>query len=224
MAGNDEYEIVLIENETDARICAKLIAEEFVLHNPLTIHDGTTVEELFDEWLWPLMTEVLDEKLSFFARHRPTNEIVAAIIANDLYLYCEKHPYDASDSAPSHPTDNFYTDMRDRFVNHDFGQKLKPNMVLNISVDATRSQHAGKGLITQLSTRICNHARDTKGFQYAFVQTCHPATRHIYVKKMHGIEKTILDPATWKKKKDSESCPAKDYKGEPIVNILIELK
>ncbi|UJR23950.1 hypothetical protein I4U23_026918 [Adineta vaga] len=77
----------------------------------------------------------------------------------------------------------------------------------------------------KLSTHLCNYARDQRGFQYAFVQTTHPATRNIFVKKMNGEEKTIVDPATWiwKKKDDGLSCPFKDYVGEPTVNVLIKL-
>ncbi|CAF2868304.1 unnamed protein product [Rotaria sp. Silwood2] len=225
MASYDEYEIVLIENETDARLCAKLIAEEFALHNSLAIFNQQTVEYLFDKWLWPLMIDVLDQKLSFFVRHHPTNEVVAATIASDLFLLCEKHPYDASSPASNDPMVDLFQEMRNRFVHHDFDQKLQPNMVLCISAGATKSKHSGKSLAAQLRTHICDHARDTKGFQYAFIQTTNPATRHIYVKKMNGKETSILDPATWlwKKKNDGLSRPAKDYRGEPIVNILVKL-
>ncbi|CAF1091909.1 unnamed protein product [Rotaria sp. Silwood1] len=225
MASDDEYEIALIDNETDARLCAKLIAEEFASHNPLSTFNQVTAEHLFDKWLWPLMIDVLDEKLSFLIRHRPTNEIIAATIANDLFLLCEKHPYDASSPASSDPMVDLFEEMRDRFVHHDFDQKLQPNMVLCISAGATQSKYAGKNLAVQLRTRICDHARDTKGFQYAFIQTTNPATRHIYVKKMNGKEMSILDPGTWlwKKKGDDLSCPLASYKGEPIVNILVKL-
>ncbi|CAF1048866.1 unnamed protein product [Rotaria sordida] len=225
MASNNEYEIALIDNETDARLCAKLIAEEFALHNPLSIFNQVTAEHLFDKWLWPLMIDVLDEKLSFLVRYRPTNEIIAATIANDLYLVCEKYPYDPFSPASIDPMVDLFEEIRDRFVHHDFDQKLQANMVLCISAGATRSQHSGKSLGIQLRTRICDHARNTKGFQYAFIKTNNPATRHIYVKKMNGKEMSILDPATWvwKKKGDGLSCPVKDYKGEPIVNVLVKL-
>jgi GNAT superfamily N-acetyltransferase len=226
MASNDEYEIALIENETDARLCTKLIAEEFALSNPLSVFAQSTAENLYDTWLWPLMIDVLDEKLSFLVRHRPTNEIVAAIIASDLFLLREKHPYDASSPASNDPMADLFGEMRDQFVHHDLNQKLKPNMVLCISACATQSKHSGKGVAAQLAARVCDYARDITGFQYAFVQTTHPRTRYIYVKKMNGKEMTILDPATWlwKKKDDGLSRPIKDYKGEPIVNILLKLK
>jgi hypothetical protein len=226
MTSNDEYEIAIIENETDARLCTKLIAEEFALSNPLSVFNQSTPEQLYDTWLWPLMLDVLDEKLSFLVRHRPTNEIVAAIIASDLFLLCEKHPYDASSPPSNGPMADLFDEMRDRFVHHDLQQKLKLNMVLCISAGVTQSKHSGKGLAAQLRIHVCNYARDTKGFQYAFIQTTNAATRHIYVKKMNGKEMTILDPATWlwKKKGDGLLRPVKDYKGEPIVNILVKLK
>jgi hypothetical protein len=225
-SSNDEYEIAIIENETDARLCTELIAEEFALSNPLSVFDQSTAEHLYDTWLWPLMIDVLDEKLSFLVRHRPTNEIVAAIIASDLFLLCEKYPYDASSPASNNPMVDLFDDMRDRFVHHDLNQKLKLNMVLCISAGATQSKHSGKGVAAQLRARVCDYARNTKGFEYAFIQTVHPATRHIYVNKMNGKEMTILHPATWlwKKKDDGLSRPIKDYKGEPIVNILLKLK
>jgi GNAT superfamily N-acetyltransferase len=226
MASNDEYEIAIIENETDARLCAKLIAEEFALYNPLSVFNHSTAEKLYNSWFWPLMNDVLDETLSFLVRHRPTNEIVAAIIASDLFLFREKHPYDAAGPASNDPMVDLFDEMDDRFVHHDFHEELKPNMVLCISDGATQAKHSGKGVATQLRAHVCDHARDTKGFQYASIQTAHAATRHIYVKKMNGKEMTILDPATWlwKKKGDGLSRPVKDYKGEPIVNILVKLK
>lgn len=223
MANNEEYEIGIIENESDAHLCAKLIAQEFALHNPLSVYDQLTAEQLFDEWLWPLILDVFNQKLSFFVRHRSTNQFVAAIIASDLFLYCKKHPYDPSGPASNIPSADLFDEMRDRFVTHDLGQELKPNMVLCISAGATRIEHAGKGVASQLRSRLLDYARDTKGFQYAFIQTTNAATRHIYIKKMNGQEKTILDPATWIwKKGDGVTCPAKDYKGEPVVNILVK--
>lgn len=225
-SGDDEYDILLIENETDARLCAKLIAEEFALSNPLSVFRQATPQQLDDEWLWPLMKDVLNEKLSFIVRHRPTNKIVAAIIACDLFFLCEKHPYNVSDPASDNPLADLFDDMRDRFVNHDFHQKLRPNLVLCIAAGATQSQHSGKGVAAQLRTRVCNYARDVKGFEYAFIQTAHPATRHIYTKKLNGKEMTKLDPATWvwQKSGDGLSCPIQGYKGEPIINILVKLK
>ncbi|CAF3388157.1 unnamed protein product [Rotaria sp. Silwood2] len=209
MASNDEYEIVLIENEIDACLCAKLLAEEFAAHNPLSIFNQATAKQSFDQWAWPFMINALDKKLSFLIGHRSTNEIVAVIIASNLFLYCEKHPYDASSPASHHPTNDLLAEMLDQFIHP----------------GATRSKHSGKTLGAQLRAHVCTHARNTKGFQYAFIQTCNPATRHIHVKKMNGKEMTILDPATWlwKKKDDGLSCPFKDYKDEPIVNIFLNL-
>ncbi|CAF4602061.1 unnamed protein product, partial [Rotaria sp. Silwood2] len=126
---------------------------------------------------------------------------------------------------PHRPTTDLFAEMLDQFIHRDFNQELKPNTVLYIIAGATRSKHSGKTLGAQLRAHVCTHARNTKGFQYAFIQTCNPATRHIHVKKMNGKEMTILDPATWlwKKKDDGLSCPFKDYKDEPIVNIFLNL-
>ncbi|CAF4759527.1 unnamed protein product [Rotaria sp. Silwood1] len=224
MACSNEYEIALIDNEIDARLCAKLISEEFTSHTPLTVYSQRTADDYFNQRSWPLMIDLLDQKLSFLARHRPTNEIVAVITGGDLYLYCKRHPYDALSPA-SHPVQDLYAEMLNHFVHDDFGKELVPNMVLKISAGATRSDHAGKGLATQLRFHLCNYARDTRGFQYAFIQTGHSATRHIYVKKMNGKEMRILYPANWlwNKKDDGLSRPFKDYKDEPVVNILVNL-
>jgi hypothetical protein len=192
----------------------------------MTVSYQSTAEKLLDTWSWPLVREKLDQKLSFLIRHRSTKEIVAVIIAGDLFLSCEKHPYDASSPASASPWTDLFTEMRDQFVHHDLEQKLKPNMVLEISAVATQSKHTGKSIATQFSTRVCDYAQDTKGFQYAFAQTNNPATRSIFVNKMNGKETTIVDPAIWlwKKKDDGLSRPFNGYKGEPIVNILIQLK
>ncbi len=89
-------------------------------------------------------------------------------------------------------------------------------MILYTAAGATRYEQSSKSIAAKLRARVC----DTKGFQYAFVKTSHPATRYIYTNTMNGKRMTILDPATqlWKKKGD-----VKHYKGEPIVNILVEL-
>ncbi|CAF1379673.1 unnamed protein product [Rotaria sordida] len=126
------------------------------------------------------MIDVLDQKLSFLIQHRPTNDIVAVITDTDLYLHCKKHPYDVF-SPPSDPVQDLYAEMLNKFVYYDFDKELKPNMVLKISAGATRSDHTGKGLAVKLRANLCNYARDTQGLQYAFVQTDHSATRHIYV-------------------------------------------
>jgi len=137
MNSNDEYEIAIIENETDAHLCAKLLAEEFALSNPISVFNRSTAEYLYNTWLWPLMMDALDEKLSFLVRHCPTNEIVAAIIACDLFSLCIKHSYDAFSPASNDPWIDLFDEMRDQFVHHDLDQKLKPNMVLGIIAGAT---------------------------------------------------------------------------------------
>jgi hypothetical protein len=91
------------------------------------------------------MHNVLNEKLSFLVRYRSTNEIVAAIIASDLFALCNKHPYDSSGPASNDPMIDLFGEMLDRFIHHDLDQKLKPNMVLCMSAGATQSKHVGKG-------------------------------------------------------------------------------
>ncbi|CAF3551016.1 unnamed protein product [Rotaria sp. Silwood1] len=225
MASNDEYETVLIDNDTDAHLCAKLLAEEFASNNALSILNQSTAEDIYNEWSWPLLIDVLDKKLSFLTRHSRTNEIAATIIAHDLFTYCEKNPFDATSPPPYDPAVDLHDEMFHRFVQHDFEQELKPNMVLFISAVVTQFKHTGKKLAAQLSTHACKHAKDTKGFRYAFVQTSSAATRHIYSKKMNGKEIAIVDPATWiwKRTDDVLSRPFKDYKGEPVANILVDL-
>ncbi|CAF4276128.1 unnamed protein product [Rotaria sp. Silwood2] len=224
MENSDDYEITLLDNEIDARLCAKLAAEEFALNNPLTIFNQTTAEELFEEWFLPLMVDGFNQKLSFFIRHRPTNEIVATIMSSDLYSYCEQHPHDALSPPSQNPTEDLFSELIHEFVHHEFKQELKPNMVLFIIDGVTHSKYTGKNLATKLRIHLCNYARDIKGFQYAFVQTTHPATRHIYVKKMNGKEMRVVDLATWqwKKKGDGSSYPFKHYHNEPVVNILVD--
>jgi len=220
----DEYTYEVIDNENDARICAQLLAEEFVSHNPIIICDQLTSQRMFDEDTWPFMMEVLDERLSFLARHRHSGEIVATICGCDLYLDHERHPYDPSSAPSSITCFDLLDEMDDIFIHRDFGQELKPNVVLKIVMGATRAEHSGKSVGTQLRTFMCKYARDTRKFQYALAQTTNQATRHIYVNKMGGKELTIIDPKTWIwKKKDDRLCPYKDYSGGPVPNILIKL-
>jgi hypothetical protein len=221
----DEYDFEVIDNITDARTCAQLIAEEFATHNLIAIYDQRTPQSFFDEESWPSMTNLFDQKLSMLARHRGSGEIVAALTAGDLYLTNKKHPYNVSSPPARVPIRDLFDEMNDIFIRHDFCQELRANMVLNIDLGATRAQHSGKGVGYRLTKAVCDHARNTKGFQYAHVQVTHIATRHMYVDKMGGKELTIVDPTTWiwKKKGDSLSCPYKNYQGGCIPNIIVKL-
>lgn len=224
MTNTNEYIYEVIDNEHDARICAKLLAEEFVAHNPMIIFDQLTSERMFNEDTWPFMKDVLNERLSILARHRQSGEIIATICACDLYLIQKKHPYDSSSDPSSIIFFDLLDDLDQMFIYQDFKQELKPNMVLQIVMGATRVEHSSKGVGTQLRTFMCNYARDNRGFQYALAQTTNPATRHIYINKMNGKELSMIDPTTWIwKKKGDEICPYKDYKGGSIPNILINL-
>jgi hypothetical protein len=224
MTNLDEYTYEVIDNENDARVCAQLLSEEFIAHNSMIIFDGLTSERMFNEDTWPSMIDVLNERLSFLARHRHSGRIVATICACDLYLAQQKHPYDSSSAPSTIPFFDLLDEMDQIFLHQDFGQQLKPNMFLQIIMGATLAEHSNKGVATQLRSIMCKHARDIRGFQYALAQTTNQATRHIYMDKMGGKQLTVVDPTTWIwKKKGDEICPYKDYKGGAIPNILIRL-
>jgi hypothetical protein len=91
-----------------------------------------TTEHHFEQISLHFILKVLDEHLSFFARQRATQEIVGCIIAGDFYLSrLHQKPYTGFDA---------FTDLLkkldDMFV-RDLGEELKPNMVLDISIQAT---------------------------------------------------------------------------------------
>jgi hypothetical protein len=222
---DDEYAYEIINNERDARLCAQLIAEEFATRHPITIFDRITTRSFFDEYSWPLLANVLDEQLSFLARHRPSDEIIGAVIVGDLYLSQQKYPYDISHPPKVIPVHDLYDELNDAFIRRDFDQELKPNTVLQIMVTAVRSEHTGNGVASQLHVLMCDRARDTKGFRYAFVQATNPIVRHIYVNKMNGKELTIIDPTKWRWKKQNDRLlyPYNNYKDDVITNILIKL-
>lgn len=222
----DEYSIVPIDNADDARHCAEFLAVEFVRSNPLSICLGSSIEHIFDEWLWPLMIDSLHDKLSFLVRDRQTNEIIAAIVANDMFHYCEKYPHHPSNFPSADPVTDFFAETRHDFVKNELGQLLKENLIVNIAAGATKSSYTNRGVAVKLRQYLCEYARDYRGFQYAFVQIAHPATRHIYVNKMNGKITRSLDPGKWFLERISQydqSSPLKNYHDEPIDNILIEL-
>ncbi|CAF0870078.1 unnamed protein product [Rotaria sp. Silwood1] len=224
MKHNDEYTYEIIENETDALICAQLISEEFVRHNPIVVYDQVSAEEFFNERSWPFMMDVFDERLSFLARHRHSNEIVGAITAGDLFVHNQNHPYDEFGIPSTIPHHDLLADMANQFINNDFNQQLEPCLVLHIGVGATRAQHSRKGVASRLRRLLCNYARDIKGFQYAFVQVTNPITKHIYTNKLNAQIVRIIDPTRWAwTKKNCQLYPYKDYKNEPLYNVLLEL-
>ncbi|CAF1409920.1 unnamed protein product [Rotaria sp. Silwood1] len=222
----NEYIYEIIDNETDARYCAQLLAEEFSAHNPMTYFDQITPTYFLNETSWPLMKDMFPEYLSFLVRHRSTGDIIGALIAGDLYLQHEKQQLcNTSDMLHNIPLDDLLEEMDNLFITRDFGQELKPNMVLHIEMCAIRKQYSGKGIGNQIVKVACDHAHHKHGFQYVLAQVTNDATRHIFLNKMGGKEVTIIDPTTWIwKKNDNESiCPYKDYKGGVIPNILIKL-
>ncbi|CAF2678903.1 unnamed protein product [Rotaria sp. Silwood2] len=225
MTNVDEYTYEVINNENDAQVCARLIAEEFTSRNLLTIFDKISLGRFFELVSWPWMAEALDQRLSLLTRHRSSGEIIAAIITMDLFVIRKKYPYDASSSPAVMPIEDLSDEMDEIFIRQDFGKELISNMVLYILMGATRVQHSSKGVASRLRVVMCDHARNTQGFQYAIIQSTNQLTRHIYVDKMGGKELRIVDPRTWiwKKNDDGLSCPYKDYKGESISIILIKL-
>lgn len=222
---SNEYEYEIIKNERDARLCAQLTAEEFTGHNPITFFHNLTSDILFNQRAWPLLADVVDEQLSFLARHRSSGEIVAAAIAGDLFLAHSKRPYNVESPAHFLAMGDLFHEIDHLFISRDFGKELQPNLVLNIIATAVRGEHSGQGLASQLTKMLCDHARKSKGFQYAFVQSTHPAARHIYLNKMCGRQVSLIDPTIWlwKKKFDRLLYPYKDYSDDLIENILIEL-
>jgi ribosomal protein S18 acetylase RimI-like enzyme len=171
------------------------------------------------------MKDMFHERLSFLARHYSSGEIVGAIVAGDFYTYHHKHPFNDSTPPQIIPVNDLLDEMDNLFITRDFGEELRSNLILHITVGAVRDQHSGKGVASQMSIAMCNYARDKYGFKYALVQVTNQITRHIYLNKMNGKEITIIDPTTWiwKKKNIGLVYPYKDYKGGLIPNILIQL-
>lgn len=224
MADN-EYIYGIIDNETDARQCAQLLAEEFAVHNPITVFEKATSARFFDETSWPIARQMFPEHLSVFARKRSINEIVGAIIAGDLYLEQEQEKLQ-HDCGVTHsiPIDSLLEELTYLFIERDFGQELKPNMVLYIELCGMRSQYSGKGIAHQMLKMVFDQARN-KGFQYVLAQVTHKATQHIFINKMGGKELSVIDPQTWAWKNEDGGLmyPFKDYQGGPVPNILVKL-
>lgn len=225
MVDNAEYTYEIIDNASDARLCAQLLAEAFALHNPMAPFHQMPIQQYYDEFMMPILNEVLDERLSFLARYRRSGEIVGAIVAGDLYLHHQKHPYEPTSGPQKVALSDLMQELKDLFLRRDLDRELEPQMVLHIRVGGTHASHSNKGVATGLRKALCAYARDIRGFQYAFVQVNNEATRHVYVDKLGGNEMSKFNPSTWRWKKqgDGLSCPYSDYKGGPIPNILVNL-
>ena len=224
--GENDYIYETIETEEDARTCARLIADEFSLHNDLTRFDQITPERFFDDCSWPIVSDMYNEGLCFLARHRLSNEIVGSLIAGDLYSHAvQTNSTDASKTSYTIPLDYLLEEMDELFIKKDFGRELEPNMVLHIEMCAVRAQHSGRKIASQILTKACENARDRRGFQYALAQVVHDATRHLFIDKLGGIVLSTIDPKTWLWKHDDGECtvPYKDYSGPAIPNVLLQL-
>lgn len=218
-----DYIYELITNEHDARACARLIADEFTAHNPITTFDQLTPAHFFEQTAWPAMHDMFAEQLSFLARHRTSGEVVAATIAGDLYLHQQrKH---RSTVACAIAVDALIDELDELFVSRDFGQELHANVVVYAPLMAVRSSHAGRGILVRMLQILCDHARQSKCFQYMLVQVTHQATRHIFINKFGGREGTTIDPTTWlwQRKGTEPTYPYKEYTGGLIPNILVKL-
>lgn len=218
-----EYTYEIIANDNDAREAAQLIAEEFAAHNPITRFDRIPPQQFYDVCAWPIMQQAWPEGLSFLARQRSTGQIVAATTAGDLYLQHQNQQ--PAERLHEIAVDDLLSEMDHLFVSRDFGEELKANMVLHITLGAVRNAHAGKGIASELRKTLCDYARERNGFEYVLVQTTNPATRHIYLNKMNGKEMTVVDPTNWRWRKNDEEWiyPYKDYQGGLIPNILVRL-
>jgi hypothetical protein len=225
MVDHDDYTYEIIDNALDAQLCAQLLAEAFALHNPMASFHQMSTQQYYDAFMMPILNEVLEERLSFLARHRLSGEIAGVVVAGDMYLHHQKHSYVPTSGPQSVALSDLMQELEDLFLRRDFDQELKPQMVLHISVGGTRTSHSNKGVATGLRKAVCAHARDKRGFQYAFVQVNNVATQHIYLDKLGGKELSKVDPSTWiwKKKGDGLSCPYRDYEGGSIPNILVNL-
>ena len=221
---DDEYQYEIIDKHEDGRRVAMIIAEEFVTHNPFSIFNKETCHEFFEDVSWPLVRDLIDEKLSMLVRHRLSQEIVGIIAAGDFFLFHRKPDLKEKSLTQPNAVADLFEELDNNFVYHDFCQELKPNLVLQIVFVAFRSHHSGQGLATRLSKILCDYARDSKGFRYAFVQTTHPSTEKIYVEKMGGQVLSACDVTTWLwKKTDGSTYPFREYQGRSIPNILIDL-
>jgi hypothetical protein len=218
MTDDQNYSYEVLTTNEDARTCAQLISNVFTKSNAVTMSYGMTTEEHFEETSLPLVNNVLDEHLSFFARDKTTQEIVGCIITNDFYLSWLSHDL----STAIHSLTDLFYELDDMFVNN-LDEELKPNTILQIGLMAIKEGEADKGLATHLSLVACEHARQTRGFRYAHVQPTHPATKHIYLKKFNGKIVSEIDPTTWIWQRGGNTIPYREWITESIPNILFSL-
>jgi hypothetical protein len=218
MTDDANYSYEVLTSNDDARVCAQLSANSFTKSNAITMFHGATTEQHFEKISLPVINKVLNEHLSFFARHRITQEIVGCIIVGDFYLNRLRHePY-----TRFHSFADFIEELSDMFVSN-LEEELKPNTILHISLMATKESEVGKGLATRLSQLACEHARQTRGFRYAHVQVTHPAIKHIYLKKFKGKIVSEIDPTTWVWQRNGNIMPYKEWTIGPLPNILFSL-
>ena len=104
------------------------------------------------------MKDMFDEKLSFLARHRSSDEIIGTILAGDLHKYHHRHSYNELSCSQTISASNLLDEMNNLFVSKDFGQELTPNIVLYITVGVVHAEYSDKGVASQLNIIMCNYA------------------------------------------------------------------
>lgn len=221
----EKYSYELLNNEHDAQLCARLISDEFSAHNPFSVFNGNTSDEFFTI-AWSLVHEVLEENLSWIVRDRKTNEIIATLITGDFFLYRQKHAKNHRLSFEKSPDEDLFRKLDDLFVENDFNEELKGNLVLQLVFTVVHHDHAGKGLAARLSAHGFDYAHQTKGFKYVFIQTSHPATENLYINKMNGRKLSFINPKCWQWENSEGQFvyPFEKYDGVSIQNILIDLE
>ena len=215
------YEI-LVTTE-DIEMCARIAAESFTESNPFTRFHGFTFDHFYEHVSVPLMNELINERLSMLARNRYTRQIVGCVIAGDLYLERLRYKPDSGSFAIG----DLLNELDEMFIRSNTSREgqLKPNLILHISLVATKLSEIGKGIMSQLIYQVCRNAQKTGGFKYAYAQITHPASRHIFEKKLGAKIVSHIDPTTWLWKRRGDTCPYpyKEWTGGPIVNIRLAL-
>ncbi|CAF1017822.1 unnamed protein product [Didymodactylos carnosus] len=215
---DSDYSYELLR-QTHVEECAKLISEAFVDNEPLAFYSKMTKEEFYD-YIHPLIKSLLEEQLSFIVFDKQTNQIVSCLLSGDLYLQHQHTSYYEDDD----PVTDLLAELDERFlVEFQKTNKFKEKTILHVYYGATKQDFCGKGIGIKLRQCVCKYARKMYGFQYVIVETSHPATTHIYTKKLIGGKIfTSIDPSTWLWKKN-QTYPFKDYSSGPIPLIVITL-
>lgn len=186
------YEI-LVTTE-DIETCARIAAESFTESNPFARFHEYTADHFYEHVSVPLINELINERLSMLARNRYTRQIVGCVIADDLYLERSRYKPDSGLLA----SEDLLNELDEMFIrsNTSHEDQLKPNLILHITLVATKKCETGKVIMSQLIYQVCQNAQKTGGFKYAYAQITHPASRHIFEKKLGAEIVSHIDPIT----------------------------